>query len=73
MMIVIKEAMITHGVTNLNPLPMEIGLILAYVQQNRILQLSAKIAWTSVKNVDLATFGVTKTPLYGDIVHLINY
>ena len=73
MMIVIKEVMITHGVTNLNHLPMEIGLILAYVQQNQILQLSEKIAWTSVKNGGSATFGVTKTPLYGDIVHLINY
>ena len=68
-----REVILTHGVTNLNHPQMGIGRIRDIVQLATILQLLVKIASMRVKSVDLATFGVTKKPHYGDTVHPINY
>ena len=73
MMDVRKEGMIIPGATNLNPRQMVIGPTPDFVPRNQILLHSAKIVWTNAKNVVLITFGVIKTPHYGDIVRQINY
>ena len=67
------EVMLTHGVTSLNHQLTETGPIRDFAPPSIMLRLMVRVALMNVKSVDLATFGVTKTPPSGDTVHLINY